>query len=355
MSELLRKDTVFYSNWFRKILKLAPIEIEQVDLVKGLQQSGAKKIVLFTAPEINLYPVWEKTMHYARFLNYCTKNNVERHIILNMELTEYSDRFKRNFNCYSWPTYFLYYTYSKLQFFEKDFNLYRDYSNLDKLYIFKNNRVRWHRARAMDLLCHNNLLDHGYISWHGVESNCEYKFDFWKEQTMLLDSGFATGIKAIKEFHYPEESDRSLIELVSETRTDCKFITEKTFAALFYRKPFIIIGYKGIHQTLKDLGFELFEEIFEYTFDQLDSEEQRIQGVVRNIDRLRYENYNSIRSMLEQKIEHNYQNALRIVHDKSYIPDIMFKETGFEDYKNRPIDNDFHLNFVKNICKYYTQ
>ena len=66
----------------------------------------------------------------------------------------------------------------------------------------------------------------------------------------------------------PEEYLYSPIELVGESYTDkgcC--LTEKVLKPLYYKKPFISMASKGYHTFLKNQGFYLYDELFDYSFD----------------------------------------------------------------------------------------
>ena len=42
-----------------------------------------------------------------------------------------------------------------------------------------------------------------------------------------------------------------------------------------FQKPFLVWGGQGIHAKLKDLGFELYDELFDYSFDLIYYQDQR--------------------------------------------------------------------------------
>ena len=65
----------------------------------------------------------------------------------------------------------------------------------------------------------------------------------------------------------PMEYLQSNIDLVLEADIDTLFITEKTWKPIAFKKPFIIYGGRGIHTKLKELGFKLHIELFDFSFD----------------------------------------------------------------------------------------
>ena len=60
---------------------------------------------------------------------------------------------------------------------------------------------------------------------------------------------------------------QSNCDLVLESTIESLFITEKTWKPIVFQKPFLVWGGQGIHAKLKDLGFELYDELFDYSFD----------------------------------------------------------------------------------------
>jgi len=351
LKPLHKEDTLFYSNWFRSVFKLIPLE--NINYIKDLTDTGAKKIVLFSAPEMMFIDQVDKygQQIYSELMQYLRDHEISTHMIVNMPSEEYT-LLSDHFTYHSWPTYFVNYTYSML--IRNKFLATSHAADIKKLFICKNNRARSHRARLLDQLFNNNLFEHGHISWHHTNPQIlDYKFKFWKNETLTLDQEFTKkDQQPIMQFFQSDLDKCSLIDLVTESTVDHKFITEKTYVPIFYKKPFLILGCKGIHHILKNQGFELYDEIFDYSFDLEDSLDRRIQGIVDNLDRLKNKSYNTLRSVIQKKLEYNQHHAVSMANDKSLIPSIMFEETGFEDYADKNIDLNFHQYFSLNICRY---
>ena len=83
----------------------------------------------------------------------------------------------------------------------------------------------------------------------------------------------------------PVEYLQSNIDLVLESDVDNLFITEKTWKPIVYKKPFIIVGSKGIHSKLEELGFKLHTELFDFSFDlEYNRHDMIVDQVKRYID-----------------------------------------------------------------------
>ena len=59
---------------------------------------------------------------------------------------------------------------------------------------------------------------------------------------------------------------KPFFQLVSETTTNHFFLTEKTVKPLLLKQPFLVFGNVGFHKKLKDYGFKLYDEVFNYDF-----------------------------------------------------------------------------------------
>ena len=105
----------------------------------------------------------------------------------------------------------------------------------------------------------------------------------------------------------PSEYWESIIDLVGEAYTIGSSLTEKTFKPLYWKKPFIIIGGPGIHTFLKDNGFELYDEIFDYSFDNepFRVRWKSIMGQMKNILDMKITDLE--KKINYSKLEHNYE------------------------------------------------
>ncbi len=86
-------------------------------------------------------------------------------------------------------------------------------------------------------------------------------------------------------FH-PKECFQSNCSVVVETYIEGPiFYTEKTWKEIFYQRPFILLGNKGSNSKLEELGFKLYDEIFDYSFDLIDDPKERLSEFHKQIDR----------------------------------------------------------------------
>ena len=120
----------------------------------------------------------------------------------------------------------------------------------------------------------------------------------------------------------PEEFLKSAVSLFCETQTVLtSHLTEKTIKNLYYKKPFLGFACKGYYKFLKDNGFELYDELFDYSFDNFEYE-NRLNSFINESKKILEmslpELLNKI-SNLKEKIEYNYQNSKKISNNFSKL------------------------------------
>lgn len=179
----------------------------------------------------------------------------------------------------------------------------------------------------MDELAKENLIDRGYNTWMrpGFYGDV-HEFKHWKEQKLILKhDSIPDGNDKHSMFLFtpPNEYFSSYINLTCESTDDFIFYTEKTIKNFYFKKPFIILGAQNINTMLKYWGFEIYDEIFDYSFDSLPNIEDRIKGVVNNIKNLTSRSYNEISQLTYQKTKHNYNRVMEIYYKKEYIPPML--------------------------------
>lgn len=216
----------------------------------------------------------------------------------------------------------------------KQFNLIKD---SDKIFTCYNNNAKPERLLLVDTLAKYDLLKDGIVTYRYPEVRMQYN---WKHHNgaRLFDEEDYT-ISSKPEFSpafLPRSYMKGFIDIVTET--DCQdgyFIpTEKTAKPLGALKPFLVLSSRGYHQWLCDeYGMEKYDELFDYSFDNKASVEERIQGIVDNLIRIRKlisddANYKAeIYKKLKRKLlENRYKsiNVLEILKAKNkIIPDCL--------------------------------
>jgi hypothetical protein len=172
----------------------------------------------------------------------------------------------------------------------------------------------------VDELCHANLLKYGHVSWH--EPEIKYNWKYWDPVKLVLDHGYDPDVH-VHQYSLPVEYGSTVFNLIAESSDRAPFITEKTCTAIFFKKPFIVFGAPGFHQGLKKLGFELYDELFDYSFDIIKDDKLRLYKILQTIDRLKNQDYDMLRQSVIEKTERNYIHAIEIVTSRKYVPEFM--------------------------------
>jgi len=94
--------------------------------------------------------------------------------------------------------------------------------------------------------------------------------------------------------HYHTNVDffKCFVNVVTETSSQTDndswrdiFLTEKTFKVFAYRQLPIWFAVPGTVQLARDLGFDVFDDIIDHSYDQIDNETARMTAVVNELKR----------------------------------------------------------------------
>lgn len=200
------------------------------------------------------------------------------------------------------------------------------------------NRHRYHRGAAMLYLNHLDLIEQGICTAN--YKNIKQIFDinrFSKEsmlqkQLQLLENKLPMSADILYDGYNDRSSpmdlssqiyDNTLINLVTETFYDTNafnqvsemFITEKTYKPFVaYQLP-IIIGPQGIVKKLREIGFDMFDDIIDNSYDELD-DKHRVFGAIDSLHKLMHNNIVNLNNSTRKR---------RIKNRKKYLKG-MFKE-----------------------------
>lgn len=239
----------------------------------------------------------------------------------------------------NWPSIWIYYSY----FFYQSCHLKVIPNKFDKGYVFLNRRSRLHRSLMIDKLYQCNLQDFGHISWHGINKDSfgtlnNYQFKFFNNSIKTFDDLVSTKEENTR-FGFCinfQEYFSGFVNLISESEYQIKDISEKTWFSILHRKPFMILGVKGVHRILEDMGFELYNEIFDYSFDFEDDLNTRIDMIAANLQKLQHIDLDQTYQKILPKIEYNRNVLMNIIKNKLLIPEKFYQylstETGSNKY-----------------------
>lgn len=257
-------------------------------------------------------------------------------------------------NVFYWDTYWLGKTYKSL--IDTGLAITIDpYIDTSYTYTFisMNHKPHRHRQLMIDLLAKENLIDKNAVSVH-MEDPIIYKWRYFNFSPRILEPEF---INDKQQHRLPKQYYESFCQLVSESSEDTIMLSEKTAVPLIVGKPFLVAGQKHFHKFLKDKGFELYDEIFDYSFDDVDNIEDRFILLIKNfieLDKIPLGELNQLHKKIAPKIAYNKSKAREIIYDMNLYPQIAldvidhYKKTGNE-IDHLLIYNYLRLESYKNV------
>lgn len=197
------------------------------------------------------------------------------------------------------PTYFL---------TNYEFTKYDEQQKNQNYFFSLINRPHIHRCIFIDSIYKNGLQKYLNFSWNIKTENFldeQYQFEYWHERISQFDDGYISGNDNILP---PSEYLKTSIDIVLESTPNKLFYTEKTKRPIYYKKPFIIVGAQHINKKLKDFGFQIFDKIIDYKFDNFKSYEDRIKSLIEQLLILKDYDLDYLNQKTKKKVNHNFEN-----------------------------------------------
>lgn len=283
-------------------------DVTSAGLLRILDNTQASEVVILSELE------WELPGATPEVTQAYKDKNVKLTVVLGSFDTEIN-----NCEVIHWPTFWINWTYENLKWInEPEF----DINQVKYPFISLNNRSHFHRCMFIEEMAKHNLIDKGVVTWvKHLNENPNFYYRYFDNRQILLDDNFVTELNS---FLIPKEYNKSLFHVITEATSKSKFITEKTMIPTFFKKPYIVLGGIGFNRQLQDLGFKLYDEVFDYEFDDEYDLYNRNVMFVKNVKRIMEMNLYEVYKQLLPKIIHNYNHALSIVNNpKFFIPDII--------------------------------
>lgn len=191
---------------------------------------------------------------------------------------------------------------------------------LDRKFLCLMRRGSQGRAQLARFLLDNVGLDHVRMSFgSGQRAGLEQYRDIVGCNLPLLVDGVLTD--RLKEFDITNTLFQScLFNIVAETSSQTEknwhtvFLTEKTWKAIMQRQIPIWHGVAGLVQQMRMLGFDVFDDIVDHTYDTVVDETERFHAVYNIIQKLD-QTYSltqcqQLRQQLLTRLEDNYLKLL---------------------------------------------
>lgn len=92
----------------------------------------------------------------------------------------------------------------------------------------------------------------------------------------------------------------------------CFFMSEKTTKAMFAERVFVPVAARNFIKNLKMLGFEVFENVIDISYDNEHNDVDRYAGAFEQIKRLASMNYQEVLDKTKQQRSHNKANLQQL-------------------------------------------
>lgn len=222
---------------------------------------------------------------------------------------------------------------------------------VEKLFVSLNNRPQPHRAQLIKILMDRNVIDRGVVRfandkelWNKVLIDQIFEPEYYDKLLSIVPmifSPFKYGNR--REWFLDPFYLTALFDVASETTTQANLISQKSLQPVLFKKPFCLIGSANQNTIMKDLGFEIFDEFFDFSneSDDLLTIRTRPQQYAHYDNMLKdlwslddsppaLEN---LHKSLESKLEHNLDRFVKILFDDEFVPDVVLEHP--ESYVNK--------------------
>lgn len=286
------------------------------DFIKVIENEKPNTIVLLCETE---WHVRELTPELANLLN---SHNIKLMVTVCSHPSDYYKQQTQYFNdveIVHWPTYWVNWTMMCSD--HLDFN--QTYHGFKYPYICLNNKKHTHRCMLVDELTGQGLLDRGIVTWNKFLCRDErnlYPFKYYDDNIRLLSDNFETMLDS---FLIPDEYYQSFLHVIGEATLSVTCISEKTWLPILFKKPFIVMADQYFHKKLVDLGFELYDEIIDYSFDSEPDTLKRAEAIALNVKRITQQNTSELYQKIKDKAQRNYENYIRILNSFDYFPQVI--------------------------------
>ena len=192
-------------------------------------------------------------------------------------------------NCVEFPSH----SYELVHSLKERYREWKDVHSKDIKYNYLclNGWLREHRVKIYDILGNEPLGFTSHIVQNPAPMHPYSNYDF---------NNVNNFIRLMPLYQQSKTS------IVSETiyADHPGIITEKTLLAIAAKHPFMCIGHLGIHKEIAQRGFEIYDDVFDLSYDSLPIEERLQQAFKLNWDKITNSNWDVDHT--QEKAERNF-------------------------------------------------
>lgn len=297
-------------------------EINKHKILSDIDHNHPERIVLFGETE------WELYGFDIQIAFKCLDKNIKLVIVHGSFQSdwhaEYYSRFPKDLDLevVFWGTYWFHFAGWCMGNRYRDFDIKPDQTIFQHPFLNMNCRSHVHRCALIDELAKRDLISKGKVSWHDhLQENQNFEFKYFDRKNKLrLGDDFEHKLDS---FLLPDCYYDTFMVLATEATTKAHFTTEKTVMPLMLKKPYLVLAGKGYNKVLFEMGFQPYDEIFDYGFDDIDDLYERTSMAVENVQRIISMDWSQLYDKIKYKLEHNQKLALDFSKNCSLIPDIV--------------------------------
>lgn len=281
-----------------------------IDKLSALQNNptNISKIILNAATEHQYDYIAGRPQPMLDLIEFTRNKNIELHIITGAHPTTKLLNPEPHIHIHAWATFWLTMTMLRLSVEPNysanlannlnysDIQVGKNYS-LEHPFITMNKAPKVHRAIMMDMLAKHDLIDKGIVIWR--EPCLYYQYEHWEEKILLVDQKE----QFVSQETLPPGYANTFAQLITESDEYLFFLTEKTSMALFFNKPFLVAGSKHFHRLLKEMGFLLYDELFDYSFDEIENVKDRYDMLAQNFIKYAQKTPAELKKLYDQVFE----------------------------------------------------
>lgn len=210
---------------------------------------------------------------------------------------------------------------------------------------------RIHRTIATFLLCQRKiskqaLISHGHLNsdelsnlknWARMSGYSDFAVTSWTGNLPLVVdySDFETNWAV--EVEWGHINDSTIFQIVNETLVEdfnntSLFYSEKTFKPILRCQPFLIYGQRGCNHRLKELGYKLYDDWFDLSFDWEEDDILRYQKLLASVEKA----CNHLNSLSrEEQIEWRFKHKEVLIHNARVLKNSAYsKNKLYQFFKN---------------------
>ena len=197
-----------------------------------------------------------------------------------------------------------------------------------KSFLFLNGVPHLSRCLVIDNLSKVNLLNQNFYSWNTakierIKNQKDYKFKWFDGNVKTLDLN--DSFHATYVHDYPIKNkllEKTLWSVIVESSGMEDFLSEKIVSPLLAQRPFLYLSSPKTLKFLKSLGFDVFDDIIDISYDVEYDLVKRTQMFSEQVSKISNLDSDSLSDELTHRCEKNFKNVFNLVKTQNLSDDL---------------------------------